>query len=68
MDTAKIIYDYAKNKNDAGDNFPIVGICQGFQVMAMLEAEDPFVLEDVIKANVNFHMDFVEGAENSRMF
>jgi gamma-glutamyl hydrolase len=38
--TAKKIYDYALKSNDNGVYFPIIGICQGMELLHILVAND----------------------------
>lgn len=35
---AKLLFEWAKEANDAGDNFPLYGTCQGFQLLCQLAA------------------------------
>jgi gamma-glutamyl hydrolase len=43
--TADRIFEYAKERLEEGDYFPLVGICQGFQLLNILQSEDKFVLK-----------------------
>lgn len=44
--TAKRIYNYAKRvKNERKEDWPILGICQGQQLISMILSEDKNILE-----------------------
>lgn len=43
--TVKMILEEAKTMNDAGDYFPVFGICLGFEAMLAAEADDVLVVE-----------------------
>jgi gamma-glutamyl-gamma-aminobutyrate hydrolase PuuD len=44
FDTAARVLDYALRANDAGNVFPVLGICLGFETLMVLTAGEPQVL------------------------
>lgn len=67
-ETAETIFSEAKKKNDAGDHFPILGICQGFQLLMMTQAQDTFIVELAMKIG-RLPLDFqVEPKSETKMF
>ena len=47
--TAKRIFQYCKHKKDReGEEFPILGTCQGFQVLALIASQDNFKIMEKI--------------------
>ena len=47
--TAKRIVQYCKYKKDReGEEFPILGTCQGFQVLALIASQDNFKIMEKI--------------------
>ena len=48
--TTKRIYQYSIDKKDKhGEEFPILGTCQGFEVLALLASQDDFTIMEEIK-------------------
>ncbi|CAI2372243.1 unnamed protein product [Moneuplotes crassus] len=43
--TSQIIFNYALNRTDEGDEFPLFGICQGFQLLNILRSEERLLLK-----------------------
>jgi gamma-glutamyl hydrolase len=67
--TAKLLFRWAKEANDAGDHFPIYGTCQGFQLMCQLAANN-FTLKQRVKGcvGVSKPLEFTHKAKSSRLF
>jgi len=67
--TAKLLFRWAKEANDAGDHFPMYGTCQGFQLMCQLAAND-FTLKQRVKGcvGVSKPLEFTSKAKSSRLF
>lgn len=45
FETAKKIFQVTLAKNDAGDHFPLFGICLGFEIISMIITEDHNICE-----------------------
>lgn len=45
FETAKKIFQVALARNDAGDHFPLFGICLGFEIISMIITEDHNICE-----------------------
>lgn len=67
--TAKLIFEWAKQANDAGDTFPLYGTCQGFQLLCQLAANN-FTLKQRVKGcvGVSMPLDLTSKAKTSRLF
>ena len=47
--TVRTIAHYAMRlKDEKGEDFPIIGVCQGFQILTMIVAGDEYTLEDIL--------------------
>jgi len=68
--TAKKIYQYSKEKKDKDqEDWPILGTCQGFQILSILAAGDKFELLEVYKMfEDNRPVDWNLPKEKSRLF
>jgi gamma-glutamyl hydrolase len=65
----KIIFDIAKEMNDNKVYFPLWGTCLGFQLLAFLASEDPYVPKNGCDCkNYNAPLYFTEDGYNSQMF
>ena len=66
--TAERIVRAALDARDAGDYFPVWGTCMGFQLLALVVADDPLdaPLEPYDGANVASHLRVVERADRGR--
>ena len=53
--TALKIYKYAKKMNDQGIYFPVMGVCQGYELMHIMESEDCHALgySNLVNENLN---------------
>ena len=65
--TGKRIFDYAKNKKDRGESFPILGICLGFELLTKLAARKN-LLRRTDSIRIDLKLKFTASAKNSRMF
>ncbi|PKA65365.1 Gamma-glutamyl hydrolase [Apostasia shenzhenica] len=45
FDTIKKVFEETLSKNDAGDHFPLFGICLGFELISMIVSEDNYICE-----------------------
>ena len=68
--TSEIIFNYSKNHTDEGDYFPLIGICQGFQLLNILQSEDKHVLKrsNSIKTINDTLLPFLDNYGESRWF
>jgi gamma-glutamyl hydrolase len=65
----EILWDLAKNANDAGDYYPIWGTCLGFEELSVLETGDGDVISLNVKAtNLALPLHFTRSAKRSRLF
>ena len=64
----KLIYDYAKQQNDEGKYFPIVGTCLGFQELGVLEAPYADVLGHFSADDVADKLKFIGDPRKSKYF
>ncbi|KAI5411588.1 gamma-glutamyl hydrolase 2 [Lathyrus oleraceus] len=60
FESVRIIFKKALEKYDAGDYFPIYGICLGFELITMIVSEDNNILEEFAAANEASSLQFVE--------
>lgn len=65
--TAQKILDYAIKTTDGGDYFPIMGVCQGHELLHILVANDTRILGYSNAENVNLNTDFTVKAAESKM-
>ncbi|KNC85056.1 hypothetical protein SARC_02749 [Sphaeroforma arctica JP610] len=67
--TANILFKRAKEANDAGIHFPILGICMGFQLLTVLQSQDYSVLEHGVydSHGVLFQLERTEETQDSRL-
>jgi gamma-glutamyl hydrolase len=66
--TATLLWNWAKQANDAGDYFPVHGTCLGFELEGVIvNGGDVSILSAVDAENVSLVLDFVSGYE-SRLF
>ena len=48
--TAKTIYNYClRKKDEKGEEWPIIGICQGYEVIGIINNEDKLSILDKVK-------------------
>jgi len=45
-ETGRTIFEYSLSEGDKGRKFPIFGVCQGYELLSLLVADDPTVLEE----------------------
>eukprot|EP00794_Sanderia_malayensis_P018650 gene18651-20531_t len=65
--TGEKIFAYAKKRSDAGDYFPIFGVCLGFELLAKFAAGfNP--LQRTYASRVERKLKFTDEAKSSRMF
>jgi len=64
----KIIFEYAKQRNQLGDYFPLWGTCNGFEMMAYLYAGNQNPLTACNSQNTPNNLDFEPGAFSSKLF
>lgn len=62
----KIIYDYAKERNNAGDYFPLWGTCLGFEMLVYLSVNS-YILKQCSSMNQARPLQFSKDAERSRL-
>ncbi|XP_058779523.1 gamma-glutamyl hydrolase 2-like [Vicia villosa] len=60
FENVKAIFKRALEKYDAGDYFPIYGICLGFELISMIVSEDNNILEAFAARNEASSLQFVE--------
>jgi len=65
---AKKVIDYALKQNDEGEYFPILGICQGPQVITMVISEDPNLFYGFDHKGQNDYLIFGKEGRSSRLF
>ncbi|XP_022703088.1 gamma-glutamyl hydrolase-like [Varroa jacobsoni] len=63
----QLIYDYAKQRNEAGDYFPLWGICNGFEMLIYLSVDD-YVLTACDSHNQAKPLHFLPDTYRSRLF
>ena len=67
--TSDKILNYAINRTDSGDYFPLIGICQGFQLLNILKSDDKLVLKDSPSMIKNDTLNpVIDNYESSRIF
>lgn len=66
--TSEMILKYAINRTDQGDYFPLIGICQGFQLLNILRSKDRFVLKKSPSLFKNDTINAFTTFEESRWF
>ncbi|XP_019443867.1 PREDICTED: gamma-glutamyl hydrolase 2-like isoform X2 [Lupinus angustifolius] len=62
LETVARILKIALQRNDAGDHFPIYGICLGFELITMIISEDNDILDKYNARNQASTLQFVENA------
>ncbi len=62
LETVRRIFKKVLQKNDAGDHFPLYGICLGFELLSMIISEDNNILEEFGASNQASTLQFVENA------
>ncbi|XP_004489007.1 gamma-glutamyl hydrolase 2-like [Cicer arietinum] len=62
FETVKRIFKKALEKNDAGDHFPLYGVCLGFELITMIISEDNNILEEFSGKNQASSLQIVENA------
>jgi gamma-glutamyl hydrolase len=62
FETVKTIFKKALEKNEAGDYFPLYGVCLGFELITMIVSEDNNILEEFGARNQASSLQFVENA------
>lgn len=70
LGNATQIFDYAMERNQAGDPFFLWGTCQGFQVIAVMASRDPSVLKCIYHGvdPAMLPLDFTSYQPESTMF
>ena len=63
-DFGKFIYEAVKAYNDAGQFYPLMGLCQGHENMAMYASSfGKDVLDVLLAINVSLPLEFIDGVE-----
>ncbi|KAE9585128.1 putative gamma-glutamyl hydrolase [Lupinus albus] len=62
LETVERILKIALQRNDAGDHFPIYGICLGFELITMIISEDNNILEQYNARNQASTLQFVKNS------
>lgn len=65
---AKRVVDYAQQKNKEGVYLPLIGICQGMEVILMALTGDPYLLDTYVDANTHDQLYITKEGQKSRMF
>jgi gamma-glutamyl hydrolase len=65
--SAKYLYDLALDANNRGDYFPILGICQGFQLLSIITSQNFNLLTYFDSWNLPLPLDFAPNYQSSRM-
>ena len=68
--TAKKIFNYAKDQKDSkGIEYPILGICQGLEVLSeLVNNDDRLTLSNVVKYGVSTTQSWTTDPKGSQMF
>ena len=68
--TSELIYNYSITHTDQGDYFPLIGICQGFQLFNILQSETKLVLKHSYSALTlnDYLLPFLANYKESRWF
>jgi gamma-glutamyl hydrolase len=66
--TSQYIWNYAKDRNDNGEHFPLLGICQGFELFHILAANDYKVLGWSDSEDELLTLKFSKEGKSSRLF
>jgi len=68
-ETGKIVYEYALSEGDMGRPFPLFGVCLGYELISILTADDPSVLDTGFDSyDYPLPLQFTEDAKSSAMF
>ncbi|WJX67713.1 Gamma-glutamyl hydrolase 2 [Trifolium repens] len=62
FETVERIFKKALEKNDAGNYFPLYGVCLGFELITMIVSEDNNILEELEARDQASSLQFVENA------
>jgi gamma-glutamyl hydrolase len=65
---AKFIVEYAKKLNDEGIYFPVMGTCQGFEQISLVEAKVFAKLIDASAQNIPRNLEFQIDPSQTRMY
>nr|AFK48342.1 unknown [Medicago truncatula] len=63
FETVKRIFKIALEKSDAGDYFPVYGVCLGFELISMIVSEDNDILEEFSARSQASSLQFVENTK-----
>uniref|UniRef100_UPI00358EFD09 gamma-glutamyl hydrolase-like n=1 Tax=Myxine glutinosa TaxID=7769 RepID=UPI00358EFD09 len=66
--TASILYHLALQANEAGDPFPLWGICLGFQMLTHLTAGENLLVKTASTNNISLPLTCTPGIKNGRTF
>ncbi|KAJ9583236.1 hypothetical protein L9F63_022426 [Diploptera punctata] len=64
----KELYNLAKQKNEEGVNFPVLGVCLGFELLAVLSADEYDLRSICDIQNVALPLNFSSDYKSSRMY
>ena len=67
-EVGELLYDLAKEANDAGDSFPIWGTCNGFELLTVLSSKDHSRLTDCDSQDDAVPLNFLPEWEESDLF
>uniref|UniRef100_A0A1D1Z948 folate gamma-glutamyl hydrolase n=1 Tax=Anthurium amnicola TaxID=1678845 RepID=A0A1D1Z948_9ARAE len=63
LETAQYIFKKILERNDAGDHFPLFGICLGFEILSIIISEDKNILQRFSATNQASTLEFTENVE-----
>ncbi|XP_019250950.1 PREDICTED: gamma-glutamyl hydrolase 2-like [Nicotiana attenuata] len=66
FEVVKGIFQKVLEKNDAGEHFPLLAICLGFELLTMIISKDNNILEEFSAANQASTVQFVENVKLER--
>ncbi|XP_046664417.1 gamma-glutamyl hydrolase A-like isoform X1 [Homalodisca vitripennis] len=67
-DAGRIILNYTKQVNSAGEHFPLVGVCLGFELLFYLEVESYDILGYCNATNLSLPLIFKENIRESKLY
>lgn len=67
-EASNFLYDLAKMDNDAGDIFPIFGVCLGFEMLALMTNDNVPNLKRCNSYDQPLPLDLLEGWRESNLF
>ncbi|KAL1137630.1 hypothetical protein AAG570_009326 [Ranatra chinensis] len=65
---ASILYKMILQMNESGDRFPVLGVCQGMELLAHLSNERRDILTPCSSHNTNLALKFKPDATNSSLY